>query len=260
MTIVFDDLEAPGGGIIFGDLDSIGELPEPWVLVVTPEYVVGQPADDIPFQLAKHLDVAHVVVHPQNVDLGTTTVLTVDAVEVVAQPETSSFNLTFSITSGEVVTEGQNVGLVHDDNTSYSLVVDSAEEGVVEPQGGHTFPISMLLVRRSVVVSPKNIRLLWSERPAIPYSGRYITVAEVSPSGLSQWVHYLPVTRVLLDDEDKVNRFDDDGALAVRVLDSTSGLTPWVDYIPVVEVDRDAKGKWTYNDNGYIPICEVTDP
>lgn len=27
MTIVFDDLEAPGGGIIFGDLDSIGELP-----------------------------------------------------------------------------------------------------------------------------------------------------------------------------------------------------------------------------------------
>lgn len=217
MTIVFDDLEAPGGGIIFGDLDSIGELPEPWVLVVTPSYGIVQPASDIPFQLAKHLDIAHGVV------------------------------------------EGQDVSLIYDENINYSLQVEAAE-AVAEAQAGHVFPVSLLLLRATAVVSPRNVRLLWSERPAIPYSGRSITVAEISPSGLIQWVHYLPVTRVLLEDEDKINRFDDDGALAVRVLDNTTGLTPWVDYIPVVEVDRDPRGRWTYDDSGFLPVTEVTDP
>lgn len=52
----------------------------------------------------------------------------------------------------------------------------------------------------------------------------------------------------------KIDRYENDGALAVTVLSSVVGLTEWVDYIPVVLVDQLDVTQWTYENTGFKPI------
>ncbi len=85
-----------------------------------------------------------------------------------------------------------------------------------------------------------------------------LIVYEITPSGEIQWVDYIPI-KYRTPDQDKVNRFNDTGALGVVTIGTPAGLVPWVDYVPVVVVSTDDSKVWRIDDDGFIPVMEVDD-
>jgi hypothetical protein len=95
-----------------------------------------------------------------------------------------------------------------------------------------------------------------SEAPApVAYSGDYTVVYEIDPTGKTRWVDYIPVKLFDVPVE-KIGRFDDNGGLAVVILESPVG-SAWVNYIPVVFVADPNGGKWRHDDRGFLPVVEV---
>lgn len=83
-------------------------------------------------------------------------------------------------------------------------------------------------------------------------SSGYIKIYEVTPTGLTKWIDYVPV-----EDKGGTSTSPDtyvtgSGWYKCEVLLSVSGLTAWVDYIPVDFVTSTVEGDT--DDDGCIPI------
>lgn len=81
-------------------------------------------------------------------------------------------------------------------------------------------------------------------------------VAEVNPTGLTEWVDYLPVQAVVEVGE-KAYLYENDGHIPVDTLASTAGMTEWVDYIPVVTVEGRTERWSSTAGEGFIPVAET---
>lgn len=81
-------------------------------------------------------------------------------------------------------------------------------------------------------------------------------VLVVTTTNRTKWIHYIPVKQVV-PSSDSVNRYDQQGAVAVQILSSGTGLREWVDYIPVVEVADADSGRWRTDNTGFIPIVGI---
>lgn len=79
----------------------------------------------------------------------------------------------------------------------------------------------------------------------------------VSPSG-TQWVDYIPVKQLYPPTEEDVNRWTNQGAVAVEIISSGIGLAAWKDYIPAVEVGYQNSGRWKTDNIGFLPIVDIT--
>lgn len=86
---------------------------------------------------------------------------------------------------------------------------------------------------------------------------RKLPVFVVSPASRTRWVSYIPIKQFPSTVSAKADRFDDDGALSVKILSSNSGKVEWVDYYPVVEVTDPNTGKWRTDDLGFIPVVAI---
>lgn len=86
---------------------------------------------------------------------------------------------------------------------------------------------------------------------------RMIKVFVVSSTGRVRWVSYVPMKQFASTTPAQADRFDDNGALTIKVLSDVTGLTEWVDYLPVVMVADANTGKWRYDDTGFIPVVPV---
>jgi hypothetical protein len=78
-----------------------------------------------------------------------------------------------------------------------------------------------------------------------------MVVLEVSPTGLREWVDYIPVELSTADN----NTYNDLGNKVVEFLASGSGLVAWTDYIPVVTGTGD---NWRSDDDGVIMVRDIT--
>ena len=86
-------------------------------------------------------------------------------------------------------------------------------------------------------------------------SSGYWKIYEVSPTGLTRWVDYIPVI-----DKGGTSASPDtwttdpatDGAFRCEVIVDTTGLTAWVDYTPVDFVSTGGEGRT--DANGSIPV------
>lgn len=74
-------------------------------------------------------------------------------------------------------------------------------------------------------------------------------------TGLVRWVDYIPVAVV---PGCEAGRYEENGCWATLPLASDSGKVAWVDYIPVGEVAPDDTGKWRYENNGWMPVDDLT--
>ncbi len=88
-----------------------------------------------------------------------------------------------------------------------------------------------------------------------PATERKVVFVITDLTGLTRWVDYIPVSEIVGCD---AGYYDEDGCWATLPLSSTTGKTAWVDYIPVGEVSPDATGKWRYENNGWIPVDDLT--
>lgn len=88
-----------------------------------------------------------------------------------------------------------------------------------------------------------------------PATERKIVFVLSDLTGLTRWVDYIPVGEVPGCD---AGRYEENGCWAVQALSSTTGKVAWVDYIPVGEVSEDELGKWRYENNGWIPVDDLT--
>lgn len=104
--------------------------------------------------------------------------------------------------------------------------------------------------------------LSWSGAPSgLVDNGTYrkLQIFELSSvAGLRRWVDYIPVQFFNTTSAAEADRFDREGAITVKVLTSTSGLRSWVDYIPVFVTTGPASGRWRYDDDGFLPLVQVT--
>lgn len=100
--------------------------------------------------------------------------------------------------------------------------------------------------------------LTWPQAPGLTDPGNLVwkNVFIIAPSGSQKpWVDYIPVQFIVVTAA-KANRYDFDGALAVKVLSSVVGKVPWVDYLPVTTVGGTAT--WRTDDSvGYIPMVKL---
>lgn len=145
--------------------------------------------------------------------------------------------------AGTAILEGE--GFVVQVSTAYSSTVASGLIISHNPTGG-----ANVLAGSTVVITVS----LGEAPPSVP--GNIMVVAEVSPEGLTKWVDYIPVLYVETVDADKLNTYDDDGAIQVITLESTAGLVAGKDYIPVVSEASPGPRQWTYDDSGYIRVIE----
>lgn len=79
----------------------------------------------------------------------------------------------------------------------------------------------------------------------------------VDVTGLTRWVHYIPV-KLVTPPIPKRNTYDPDGAVYAMDLVESTGLTAWKDYIPTF-IDNTATTPWSTNAGGFIPLY-VDDP
>lgn len=202
------------------------------------------------------VDVEELVLAGQDVTLAATAnvVLSVDSVEITVGPQDSDFIYTALWDEGLLVLTGQDISLIYDQDVVLSVdagtLIVSGQDVTLAATGDGT----VVVENATLVLTGSSVSLLNSL--ALAYLGSRKSVVQVSPSGRTRWVHYIPVKYVTTT-EDKVNRYDYDGALAVSTIDGT-GLVEWTDYVPVVVVEDDDTGKWTTNDAGFIPVVEVT--
>lgn len=75
---------------------------------------------------------------------------------------------------------------------------------------------------------------------------------QVNPAGLVPWVDFVPVEEV--GSPNRVDSYDNEGAIRVSEVVSTAGLVQWVDYIPVAILARPLSGRWRFDSTGYIPV------
>lgn len=115
---------------------------------------------------------------------------------------------------------------------------------------------ALVVVQGSVSITPFTTNLAYAPGGGLADPGNliYRKVFQVSISGKTKWVDYLPVKFVVVTTS-KANRFDTDGALAVKEIVSTTGLVAWVDYWPVATVA--GSGVYRYDDTGYLPIVRL---
>lgn len=102
------------------------------------------------------------------------------------------------------------------------------------------------------------VLFLYGISTAAPASQPDVTKIQVyvlpSISGLRRWVDYIPV-QVVVPGAGKLGTYDDDGALAVEALASETGSVRWIDHIPVY---AEGTKKWSFDDNGYLPVDTLT--
>lgn len=105
-------------------------------------------------------------------------------------------------------------------------------------------------------IAPRTTNLVYGPGGGLANPGNltFRNVFQVSASGRVKWVNYFPVKFIVVTAA-KANRFDSDGAMAVKELTSVVGLREWVDYTPVV-ISTDS-GTWRYDDTGYIPVVRI---
>lgn len=113
----------------------------------------------------------------------------------------------------------------------------------------------LALLGTQVTAAGGTITTSGGDNNAISYSGARRIVYVISTTGLRKWADYIPVV-YQTPTVDKINRFDDLGALAVQTLSSPVGQI-WRDYIPVGIVSGAQYYRWRTDDLGYIPVVEV---
>lgn len=82
-------------------------------------------------------------------------------------------------------------------------------------------------------------------------SGNFM-VAEIDPSGLREWVDYIPVQ--INASPGRANSYDNDGYFPINT-DGTG--VAWVDYTPVVTVENRTI-PFAIEADGYIPVVDNT--
>lgn len=84
-----------------------------------------------------------------------------------------------------------------------------------------------------------------------------VIIAAVNPTGLTSWVHYIPVTNVTQSAE--YARHRGAGLISVTTIADTTGKTAWTDYVPVASV-AEFGDSWILDDEGFLPISVAPAP
>lgn len=170
---------------------------------------------------------------------------------LLGAPSSSAYAL--FATPGSYAFLGSDAGLGQ--LTSYNLVASNG-----------AFALSGQAVNQNYVITAnfgqftlagQAVNLLWPQGGLVdPGNLVYKRVFVISPSGsMRPWVDYLPV-EFLVVTAAMADRYDFNGALAVKALSSVTGLVPWVDYLPVATVS--GTHTWTTDDStGYIPMVKL---
>jgi len=138
--------------------------------------------------------------------------------------------------------------------TDDGVIVDLSGQDVTVASGSLTSSRTVDLVGKQAIFAGSFMTP--SGGSSLAWGGSRILVYVVGASGRTKWVDYIPIKYHALPNNQKVNRYEDDGALGVTTITSTVGMREWVEYIPVVVVS-DVKG-WRYDDDGYIRVVEVS--
>lgn len=170
-------------------------------------------------------------------------------------------------THGTLLLSGQDVTLTVTQSDDYILTVENGaltltgQEVTFASTGHFTLPVA----HGSLSLAGQAVALVYSGSVPLP---SYVTnliygsvlfkvtkVYEVSSTGRTRWTNYIPV-KFTTNPAVTPNYFG--GAVAVDSLSDVTGLVEWVDYIPVVAVSDDDSGAWRTDNNGFIPLVEIT--
>jgi hypothetical protein len=175
--------------------------------------------------------------------------LALGGANVLASTGTLSYALTKALAGSSVSCLANGTNYTIDEVSSGQTVTSSA--GTL----GNIHTIG--LVGSLVNATGGTITASGGDSSALVYSGHRMYVYVVSASGRTKWVDYIPIKYITISDVQKVNTYNDDGALAVTTIVDTTGKVEWTDYKPVVVSADPTSGQYTYNDLGYLRVTEV---
>ena len=166
-----------------------------------------------------------------------------------------SGNQTITVTEATITSSGQDVTLSYTAHTS--LTVDQVSLTFTGQDISFlTQQIAIEVGSGALSLSGAAVALLNSM--ALLYDGEYTLLFEVPASGRTRWTNYIPVKYYSPPNASRLNTTDDNAGEAVITLTSTGSWVEWEDYVPVVVVSDPEAGKWRFDDDGFIPVVEIT--